>query len=304
VFNPPDLSAVPSSRFFLAPVPSVVIGVSHRENKKPLPKVRSAHFLRAEYSCRNSVAQPSKVGSDVAKRSLEVCRDVFEEKNPWTYLDNHPPDVGPQPAWIVAAKAQTRVALSLAGISSRHDLHLSTPRPAAEGREIVPDRSPIQGLLFHPGHESGRGTCFPLNVTYGAQALSEQEVQSEGEPSSPGTEVDATQGSSPGTYSHAMFHRLKCEGVKASWAEVKLRFSSAQVKHFPYAPQRRVLPSRWRVRGLVRVRRGGAPDPSAGQAQHLVHQGRAPVARAPAMGDHDPPGPAPAHEVADHRPGR
>lgn len=49
---------------------------------------------------------------------------------------------------------------------ARHDeIHRAAARPAREGREIVPYSSRIQGLCFHPRHESGRGVGVPLDIT-------------------------------------------------------------------------------------------------------------------------------------------
>ena len=53
----------------------------------------------------------------------------------------------------------------LARVTRSDEIHDSTPRAAVEGREIVPDRSAIQGLVFHPRHEICRRVCFPLDVT-------------------------------------------------------------------------------------------------------------------------------------------
>lgn len=161
--------------------------------------MRSAHFLRAEYSCRNSVAHPSKVGSYEPKRSLEVCRDVLEKKNPGTYLDSHPPDVGPQPACIIPATTLSGIALSLARVPASEEIHKATPRSAVEGLEIVPDRSDIQRLVAHPRHESGRGSCFPFNVTNGPYSLPKQEPDAEGKPPPSGAEVKGGEVSMPGT---------------------------------------------------------------------------------------------------------
>lgn len=47
-------------------------------------------------------------------------------------------------------------------------MNAATPWPAIEGFEVVPDRCRLQGLVFHPGHESGRSMGFPLDVTYSA----------------------------------------------------------------------------------------------------------------------------------------
>jgi hypothetical protein len=48
------------------------------------------------------------------------------------------------------------------------EIHSSMPRAAVEGLEIVPDRSTIQGLVFHPRHEACRGVSVPLDIAHGA----------------------------------------------------------------------------------------------------------------------------------------
>ena len=42
----------------------------------------------------------------------------------------------------------------------------SSPCAAVEAGKVVPDRRRRQGLVFHPGHEDGRGTGVPLDVTH------------------------------------------------------------------------------------------------------------------------------------------
>lgn len=59
------------------------------------------------------------------------------------------------------------------------DIHEATPRAAVKGDNVVPDRSRIQGLVFHPRHERGRCVAFPLNVTNGSYVVFEQEVEAE-----------------------------------------------------------------------------------------------------------------------------
>jgi hypothetical protein len=66
----------------------------------------------------------------------------------------------------------------LAGEAGSDEIHAATPRAAVEGGEVVPDRSLIQGLVFHPGHEDGRCVGIPFNVSHGAAGDS---GESEGE---------------------------------------------------------------------------------------------------------------------------
>ena len=44
----------------------------------------------------------------------------------------------------------------------------ATPWAAIKGGNVVPDRSRIQGRIFHPCHESSRSVGFPLDVTNSA----------------------------------------------------------------------------------------------------------------------------------------
>lgn len=138
------------------------------QNENPLALMRRAAFLRREDSCLNVVAHSSKVGSDGFKSKANKTSDVFDEQHPRTYLDNQPSERGPQVARIIGSKTLSGVAERLAGNSSRDAKNSSAQAAALKGSEIVPNNSPIQGLVFHPGHEKGRRTAFPLNVSHGA----------------------------------------------------------------------------------------------------------------------------------------
>ena len=50
-------------------------------------------------------------------------------------------------------------------IACSEDVHRVTPWSAVEGGNVVPNRRLIQGLIFHPRHEDGRGEGVPLDVT-------------------------------------------------------------------------------------------------------------------------------------------
>jgi len=56
-------------------------------------------------------------------------------------------------------------AEGLAGIAGSGEMNAAAPSAAVEGGNVRPDRSLIQGLVFHPRHESGRRKCFPLDET-------------------------------------------------------------------------------------------------------------------------------------------
>lgn len=96
--------------------------------------------------------------------------DVFQEDPPGSDLGDDPGDVGPDPARVGGAAPPSGVALSLARVSRSDEIHDATPRSAVEAGNVVPDSSAIQGLRFHPGHESGRRIGFPLDVTHSAMS--------------------------------------------------------------------------------------------------------------------------------------
>ena len=64
-------------------------------------------------------------------------------------------------------------AEGLAGVAGRDEkrtesLHDLAEAWLADGGNVVPDRSLIQGRVRHPRHESGRRVGFPLNVSHGS----------------------------------------------------------------------------------------------------------------------------------------
>lgn len=112
---------------------------------------------------------------------------VLEEANFWLDLEEDSVYVWPEVSGIVGSESVTGDRKRLAGVPSRDDIHSSTVEIAREGRDIVPDRSAIQALVFHPCHENGRCEGFPLTVTHGCVTVSEGELESKLESSNPGT---------------------------------------------------------------------------------------------------------------------
>jgi hypothetical protein len=92
---------------------------------------------------------------------------------------------------IVKALALTGRGERLAGEAGRDDVHASSERASVEGVEVRPDRSLIQGLVFHPRHEHGRCVGVPLNVSHGDGGDS-GESEGELEAAVPATEVEGT----------------------------------------------------------------------------------------------------------------
>ena len=74
--------------------------------------------------------------------------------------------MGPEVTRIVRPSAPSGDAERLARIARTDEIHRAAPRPAVEAGKVVPDRHLIQGLVFHPRHEDGRGEGVPLDVTH------------------------------------------------------------------------------------------------------------------------------------------
>jgi len=102
---------------------------------------------------------------DDVEAEREMPADVLEEHAPRPRLDDDAPDVRPEVALVLRAEALAGGAERLARVARSDEIHSATPLSASEGLEIVPDRSAIQGLVFHPGHESGCSVGFPLEHT-------------------------------------------------------------------------------------------------------------------------------------------
>jgi hypothetical protein len=117
-----------------------------------------------------------------ASVDTEQSGDVLEKDKPRSNCADNLRDIGPEPPLIVGPSPSAGGAGGLAWETGSDEIHSSAPRCAVEGDEIVPDRSPIQGLIVHPRHESGRCVAFPLNVSHGANVddPSETEIERSG----------------------------------------------------------------------------------------------------------------------------
>ncbi len=134
-------------------------------NEEPASYVARTAFERREQSRFDCKAQRLKVPENRVGSQGHMALDVFEEAPLGIEFTDNPADVGPEVTGIVLTLAPSGEAEGLAGISGSEDMNLSTPRRAVEGGNVIPDRSFIQGLVFHPCHESGRREGFPLDVT-------------------------------------------------------------------------------------------------------------------------------------------
>ena len=143
--------------------PPLTFGVG--QDEQPLTAMRRADFRRRKESFRNPEAQAFQLASDFAISEVEMIGDVFEKTPFRPDVFDDPRDVRPQVPGVIRSPALAGDAKRLAWISARDKIHNATPRLAVEGCNVVPDRSLIQGLFFHPRHEDGRGEGVPLDIT-------------------------------------------------------------------------------------------------------------------------------------------
>lgn len=171
------------------------VGVGHAEHEQALASVRRADLLRREQSFRNAEAQALQLAADIAIAEVEVVGDVLEENKSGLALADDAGDMRPEVARVVGAAAAAGDAERLARIARQHEIHRATPCAAVEAGKVVPDRRRRQGLVFHPGHEDGRGAGVPLDVTH-STVSGLGDVQAEIEAAGAGAQRQPEQGPS------------------------------------------------------------------------------------------------------------
>ena len=140
-----------------------MVGVG--QNEKPLADVAGAHFRRAEDSRLNRKAHCSKVPVYAVEAEGEVPEHIFREEERGSAFGKDSPHLRPEVARVFLPKPFSRLAERLAGVAGSEHIHFSMPRAAVKGGKVRPDRRVIQGLVRHPGHESGRGIGVSLDET-------------------------------------------------------------------------------------------------------------------------------------------
>mgnify|MGYP003671414313 FL=1 len=136
------------------------------EDEQALPFVRRTDFRRRKEACRKAVAHADQSAGDFGEAEAEMMGDILEEDEGRLDLSDDAGDMRPEVAWVVRAPAFARDGERLARISRSNDVHRAAPRTAIEGSNVVPDRRAIQGRVFHPRHESGRGVGFPFDMAH------------------------------------------------------------------------------------------------------------------------------------------
>ncbi len=166
------------------------VGVGQQEKSPPV--MASANLSRREHSRCNAVAQAFEASGDLAESQSKMAKDVFGEHPAGPDLSDDSGHIRPEVPGVGLAELFAREAERLARVARSEDIHDATPRAAAEGAHIRPDRRLIQGLVIHPGHESGRSICVPLDHTNSAVS-GLCDVQAEFQASGPGAETEAVQ---------------------------------------------------------------------------------------------------------------
>jgi hypothetical protein len=148
---------------------------------------------------------------------------VLEEDPFRAALPDDAGDLRPEVARVLCASPLSGDAERLTGIAGRDDMNAPAPRAAVEGSQIVPDNSWSQGLVDHPGHESGRGVGLPLDETHSSIGWL-SDVQAEIEAGVAGAQRESAEvsglGLVEGTNSHkaGSFRPLCRRSVGGSWA--------------------------------------------------------------------------------------
>ncbi len=173
---------------------------SVREDEEPLALVGRTDFRRREEARRKAVAHADQSSGDFGEAEAEMMGDIFEEDEGRLDLANDARDMWPEVARVVRAPALARDGERLARIARSDDVHRAAPRAAVEGSNVVPDRCRIQGRLFHPCHENGRGVGFPFDMAH-SSITGHGDGEPEVEPACAGAEREAEQVSDSGTVS-------------------------------------------------------------------------------------------------------
>lgn len=167
-----------------------VVTLAVGEDEQPLAPVGRTDFRRREEACRKPVAHADQSAGDFGEAEAEMMGDILEEHEGRLDLADDAGDMRPEVARVVRAPAFARDGERLARIARSDDVHCAAPRAAVEGGNVVPDRRRIQGRVFHPRHEDGRGIGVPLDVTHSA-ITGACEVQPKVESAGAGAEREA-----------------------------------------------------------------------------------------------------------------
>jgi hypothetical protein len=160
------------------------------KDEQPFALVGCADFRRRKEACRKAVAHADQSAGDFGEAEAEMMGDILEEYEGRLAFPDDAGDMRPEMAWVLDAPALARDGERLAWIARSDDVHRAAPWAAVEGGNIVPDKSLIQGRVFHPRHESGCGVGFPFDMAH-STISGDGDGKSEIKPACTGTEGKA-----------------------------------------------------------------------------------------------------------------
>lgn len=146
------------------------VAVAVGQQPEPFALVRSADFGRSE-------TLPFRIEPEIGQRSENVSEPPTASSEPWhvfheheagSHIANDGDDERPEPPSVVTSGPLPDLGPRLAREPGRDEIHAAAPRATVEGSKVVPHRSLIQGLVFHPRHETGRCVGVPLDCTHKA----------------------------------------------------------------------------------------------------------------------------------------
>lgn len=142
---------------------------------------------RAEYSCRNPVAQSLQCRDDGAKLLACVPRHVLAEDKIRPALVGDADDLGGEEPFSARSCPLSGDAVILAGVSRSEDMYKAAPRSSVEGEHVRPDRRWMKPPCFHRRHQARGGCNFPLHEADRA-SLRHSQTDAEFKSSDPGAE--------------------------------------------------------------------------------------------------------------------
>lgn len=135
------------------------------QNEDAFSFVTSANGGRFEMTPLRIEPAFGKVKKDgFESSSLNKSRYVFEEAKRRFNLANDSRDVGPQPSFVLLSIASTGNTPRLTREARNDAINKPAPRPAVEGREIVPNRRVVQDSRLHKRRQLRGASGFPLHV--------------------------------------------------------------------------------------------------------------------------------------------
>lgn len=105
---------------------------------------------------RSIIPERGQVPENMTRSPSKETWDVLQHDVAGSNLANDAGNLSPEPSVVVDAASGSCRGPRLAGEARSDAIHDATPASAVEGANIVPDRSWLQGLFFHPCHEDGR----------------------------------------------------------------------------------------------------------------------------------------------------